>query len=76
MSNNIIKTFENFLSAEECDFILNKCKTELTLKAAEVYVGDSSNRYDTKSRKSSIGWISDLGFLNERLINKLRETFN
>ena len=76
MSNNIIKTFENFLSAEECDFILNKCKTELTLKAAEVYADDSSNRYDKTSRKSSIGWVSDLGFLNKRLTSKLRETFD
>ena len=76
MSNNIIKTFKNFLSTEECDFILNKCKEELTLKAAEVYVANSNDRYDTKIRKSSIGWISDLGFLNERLTSKLRETFN
>ena len=28
------------------------------------------------TRKSSIGWISDLEFLNKRLTNKLRETFN
>ena len=76
MSNNIIKTFENFLSAEECDFILNKCKTELTLTSAEVYVDNSGNRYDKTTRKSSIGWVSDLGFLNERLTNKLRETFD
>lgn len=76
MSNNIIKIFENFLSAEECYFILNKCKEELTLKAAEVYAVNSNDKYDTKIRKSSIGWISDLGFLNERLTNKLRETFN
>ena len=76
MSNNIIKIFENFLSAEECYFILNKCKEELTLKAAEVYAVNSNDKYDTKIRKSSIGWISDLGFLNERLTNKLRETFD
>ena len=76
MSNNIIKTFENFLSAEECDFILNKCKTELTLTSAEVYVDNFGNRYDKATRKSSIGWVSDLGFLNERLTNKLRETFD
>ena len=76
MSNNIIKTFENFLSSEECDFILNKCKTELTLKVAEVYVDNSNDRYDKTSRKSSIGWVSDLGFLNKRLTSKLRETFD
>ena len=76
MSNNIIKTFENFLSVEECDFILNKCKRELTLKAAEIYNDDSNDRYDKQIRKSSIAWISDLGFLNERLTSKLKETFN
>jgi PKHD-type hydroxylase len=71
-----IDIFENFLSSEECDFILNKCKGELTLSNAKVY-GDESNITHNKTiRKSSIGWISDLGFLNERLINKLRETFN
>jgi PKHD-type hydroxylase len=65
-----INIFENFLSPEECDSILNKCKEKLTLSDAKVY-GNNNNL-----RKSSIGWISDLGFLNERLTNKLRETFN
>ena len=32
-----IDVFENFLSPEECDSILNKCKEELTLSDAEVY---------------------------------------
>lgn len=66
-----IDVFENFLSLEECDFILSKCKSNLTLSTATVYGTDSD-----KNRKSSVGWISDLGFLNERLTNKLRETFN
>ena len=71
-----IDIFENFLSHEECNFILNKCKEELILSDAKVY-NDNSNILQTKkTRKSSIGWISDLGFLNERLITKLRETFN
>jgi PKHD-type hydroxylase len=68
-----IDIFENFLSAEECDFILNKCKKELTLSDAKVYNNNSHNK---TNRKSSVGWISDLGFLNERLTNKLKETFN
>ena len=71
-----IDIFENFLSPEECDFILNKCKEELTLSDAQVYIKESNSRTTAKTRKSSIGWISDLGFLNERLTNKLRETFN
>ena len=73
-----IDIFENFLSATECDFILDKCKTELTLENAKIW-GDDNN--DTQSnvsnvkkiRKSSIAWISDLGFLNERLTDKLRD---
>jgi PKHD-type hydroxylase len=65
-----IDIFENFLSVEECDFILNKCKSELTLSNAEVY-GD-----DITFRKSSIGRVDDLGFVNERLTNKLKEVFN
>lgn len=65
-----VDVFENFLSVEECHFILNKCKEDLTLSSAKVY-GDNNIL-----RKSSIGWISNLEFLNDRLTNKLRETFN
>ena len=64
-----IDIFENFLSPEECNFVLNKCKSELTLSNAKVY-GD-----DTTFRKSSIGRIDNLGFVNERLTNKLKEVF-
>jgi Rps23 Pro-64 3,4-dihydroxylase Tpa1-like proline 4-hydroxylase len=71
-----IDIFENFLSPEECGFILNKCKEELILSDAQVYVKESNSRVTAKTRKSSIGWISDLGFLNERLTNILKETFN
>ena len=71
-----IDIFENFLSPEECNLILNKCIEELKLSEAKVY-GNSSNSTLTKpNRKSSVGWISDLGFLNQRLTNKLRESFN
>ncbi len=68
-----IDIFENFLAPEECDSILNKCKEELILSDAEVY---NNNLHAKTNRKSSVGWISDLGFLNERLTKKLRETFN
>ena len=68
-----IDIFENFLTVEECDFILNKCKAELTLSDAEVY---NNNLHAKTNRKSSVGWVTDLGFLNERLTKKLRETFN
>jgi len=71
-----INIFENFLSPEECEFILDKCKGELTLSDAEVDSNNPKTTYIKKSRKSSVGWIFNLGFLNERLTNKLRETFN
>jgi PKHD-type hydroxylase len=71
-----IDIFENFLSIEECNFILNKCKEELILSDANVYRGVSNFIPIKKTRKSSVGWISDLGFLNERLINKLKDNFN
>jgi PKHD-type hydroxylase len=71
-----IDIFENFLSPEECDFILNKCNNELTLSVAKVYGDDTNTTHNKTIRKSSIGWVSDLGFLNDRLTKKLRETFN
>ena len=45
-----IDIFENFLSVEECNFILNKCKENLTLANAEVYGDDSI--IITKDKKS------------------------
>lgn len=71
-----IDIFENFLSPDECGLILSKCKEELTLSDANVYKEVSNAIPTKKTRKSSIGWIYDLGFLNERLTNKLRETFD
>ena len=71
-----INIFENFLSPEECDYILNKCKSELVLSTAKVYNNKNNKNSENTRRKSSIGWISDLGFVNERLTNKLRESFN
>jgi predicted 2-oxoglutarate/Fe(II)-dependent dioxygenase YbiX len=71
-----IDIFENFLSPEECDIILKKCKSELTLESAKVYNNKNRENIENIRRKSSIAWVSDLGFLNERLINKLRESFN
>jgi PKHD-type hydroxylase len=71
-----IEIFENFLSPEECNIILNKCKSELTLETAKVYNNKDNKNSENTRRKSSIAWISDLGFLNERLTSKLRESFN
>lgn len=68
MSN--INVIENFLSEEECSHILTKCKNELKLSNAKESLGDSKNR------KSSIGWVDDLGEINERVKIILRDTFN
>jgi len=75
MVNNI-NIFENFISQEECNFILNKCKSELTLETAKVYNNKNGKNNENTRRKSSIAWISDLGFVNERLTARLRESFN
>jgi PKHD-type hydroxylase len=58
---NKIFTIKNFLSKEECEFILNKCLTELKLKPADVYGGSKD------VRKSNVAGIDDLDFLNEKL---------
>ena len=60
-------TIPNFLSEEECNSLLVKCKEELVLKNATVRDGE----LDFKSRKSSVAFIYDLGFLNKRLQNIL-----
>jgi len=57
-------TIPNFLSKSECIDILNECKNTLTLTPAKVGTEESLN---FKSRKSSVAFINDLGFLNNRL---------
>jgi PKHD-type hydroxylase len=66
MINNEFIIIEDFLSKEECNFILNKCKEELTLSTARVANGNENER------KSSVAWINDLGFVNEKLKNVLK----
>jgi len=68
--NNHIQVIENFLSQEECDFILNKYKNELILSEAQVANGDY------KSRKSSVGWIDELNGVNNRLTDLLKTSYN
>lgn len=67
---NLVKVVENFLTDDECDNILSKYKKELSLSIAEVYGGISKNR------KSLIGWVDDLGDVNDRLIDLLKSTYN
>ena len=67
---NDIKVIENFLSTEECDYVLNKCKVESNLSIAGT-TNDKSN-----NRKSSVAWINNLDYVNERLIETLKNSFN
>jgi PKHD-type hydroxylase len=69
MTNNEFYIFENFLSNDECHYVLNKCHEELTLETAGVANGNPNER------KSSVSWIDDLGDINIRLKEILRESF-
>jgi Rps23 Pro-64 3,4-dihydroxylase Tpa1-like proline 4-hydroxylase len=68
--DNQIKIFENFLSIDECDYIVSKYKKELELSNAEVVTGIS------KSRKSKVGWIDNLNDINIRLSDVLKSSYN
>jgi PKHD-type hydroxylase len=69
MTYNEFLIIENFLSNDECHYVLNKCHKELTLEIAGVANGNPNER------KSSVSWIDDLGDINIRLKNILRESF-
>lgn len=59
---------DNFLSEKECSDILTKCKNELTLVQASVYKPNSNNENTlSNKRKSSIAFIRNIDFVDERL---------
>lgn len=60
-------TIPNFLTSIECNSILSKCKNELNLERATI----ADYKVNFKSRKSSVAWIRDLGFLNKKLQDTL-----
>ena len=62
-------TIPNFITDSECNFILSKCKKELTLKDAIV----KNRQINISQRKSSVAWIRDLGFLNKKLQDTLTD---
>jgi predicted 2-oxoglutarate/Fe(II)-dependent dioxygenase YbiX len=68
--NNHIKIIENFLSTDECNYILSKCKKELELSEAKVTNGNN------KIRKSSVGWIDEINCVNEKLTDLLKTSYN
>lgn len=61
-----LHTIKNFLSKEECTFILNKFKTELELKPGEVAGGNSNKR------KSSIAFVNDIESVDDKLKDTLK----
>jgi Rps23 Pro-64 3,4-dihydroxylase Tpa1-like proline 4-hydroxylase len=69
MTSNDINIIENFLSDEDCDYVLNKCKSELTLSEIDIYNG-------IFNRKQKSGRIDDLGFVNLKLKNILKTLIN
>ena len=68
--NNHIEVIENFLSKDECEFILFKYKNELKLSFAQTSIGIDKNR------KSSVGWINELNGINERLTDLLKTSYD
>ena len=69
--NNII-VIKHFLSTNECSTILNDCLKNLELVDAQIY-GGSKLEVIPEVRKSKISFISNMGFLNGRLENILKE---
>jgi PKHD-type hydroxylase len=69
MVNNEIRVVENFLTKDECLHILNKCKEDISLSVAGTIGGDPNER------KSSVGWINDLGDVNQKLKDILKDSF-
>jgi len=58
---------KNFLSKEECEFVLNKCLTELNLTQAEIFSG-----IDLTYRKSSVALIDNIEIIDDRLKDILK----
>ena len=69
MRNNEIRVVENFLTKDECFHILNKCKEDISLSVAGTIGGNPNER------KSSVGWVNDLGDVNQKLKDILKDSF-
>ena len=68
MATNDIIVIENFLSEDECDFIVNKCKN--------INLRDVSIHNSGYNRKVSIGSTKGLDFVKIKLENVLKNTIN
>lgn len=72
--NNGVRNIVGFVDKEECELILKKCLDELELNTAKTYsenMTDNLNRKQT--RKSKVGFITDLGELNDIILSKVME---
>lgn len=70
MSNVII--VKNFLSEAECLEVLESSLTNLKLYDAEIY-GKNELEVVTEMRKSKICFVTDMGFINDRLKSLVKE---
>lgn len=69
------KVFESFLTKKECDEILNKCLSELSLSVAEVYDDKVSNSVVNNRRKSKVAFTQITEF-DEKIYDKLQQFIN
>ena len=69
MRNNEIRVVEDFLTKDECFHILNRCKEDISLSVAGTIGGNPNER------KSSVGWVNDLGDVNQKLKDILKDSF-
>jgi predicted 2-oxoglutarate/Fe(II)-dependent dioxygenase YbiX len=67
--NNEIRVVEDFLTKDECFHILNRCKEDISLSVAGTIGGNPNER------KSSVGWVNDLGDVNQKLKDILKDSF-
>lgn len=56
-----LHTIKNFLSNDDCTYILNKFKAELELKPGMVAAGD------TEKRKSSVAFVDNINLVDDKL---------
>jgi PKHD-type hydroxylase len=61
--------FENFISEDDCETILNMCKSTLTMSEGKV----GSNNTNNKVRKSSVAFIDKIESVDSKLISLLKE---
>jgi len=69
---NTIIEIEKFLTNDECDFILNKYKSELKLETAIVGNGEIK----LNKRKSSVGFIDTIDGIDVKLIDILKNSIS